>query len=408
MWKKISQFAIFCGFVAAAGTATADGLSALIHDSDVKFELRYRFEGVDQAGKPREAAASTVRLRLNYTTGSVGGCAGFIEGDLLLALGHERYDDTRNGKSDFPVVADPEGIDLNQARIECRVPGSTVLYVGRQRIALDGERFVGPVGWRQNEQTFDALRVETRLLPGTVFNYAFVDSVRRVFGPDAGTPPASLNGASHLLNLRVDSLPIGALSLYGYLLDFEDAPQQSSDTLGARYDGVQELGTSWNLRWALEYARQTEAGANAAEIDAHFSIVELGVGWASGRIVLGREILSGKTGVFDAATNPAFQTPLATLHIWQGWADKFTTTPSSGIEDRYLGIHANRGKWRGQAVWHEFFADEGDSRYGDELDLVVARRIGDRHELLAKLADYRADALFTDTRKFWLQFSATF
>jgi hypothetical protein len=32
------------------------------------------------------------------------------------------------------------------------------LTLGRQRINLDDQRFVGSVGWRQNEQTFDAVR----------------------------------------------------------------------------------------------------------------------------------------------------------------------------------------------------------------------------------------------------------
>ena len=71
----------------------------------------------------------------------------------------------------------------------------------------------------------------------------------------------------------------------------------------------------------------------------------------------GREVLSGESGAFTATTNPAFQTPLATLHKWQGWADKFLTTPSAGIEDVYLGFNVKFSGWNGQAVWHDFSAE---------------------------------------------------
>ena len=57
----------------------------------------------------------------------------------------------------YPVVADPENYDLNRLQLtNSSLPG-TVITLGRQRILLDDQRFVGNVGWRQNEQTFDAL-----------------------------------------------------------------------------------------------------------------------------------------------------------------------------------------------------------------------------------------------------------
>ena len=37
----------------------------------------------------------------------------------------------------------------------------------------------------------------------------------------------------------------------------------------------------------------------------------------------------------------AFVTPLATLHKFQGWADKFLATPASGIEDAYIAVFGN-------------------------------------------------------------------
>jgi hypothetical protein len=388
--------------------AAAEGLAALVEDGKAGLDLRYRYESVEQDDKPLTAGANTLRLRLNLATGSVNGFSALAEFDHVQAIGGEHHDDTRNGLVNYPVVADPEGTDLNQAYIQYAGAGNTTVRLGRQRISLDNERFVGAVGWRQNEQTFDALRLETKAVPGATVNYAFIDRVQRVFGPDAGTPPAHLDGESHALTLKLTKLPLGAISVYGFKLDFDNAPQLSSTTWGARYDGTRAVGGTWNFGWALEYAQQDDTGANAARIDAHYDLVELALKTSSAGFTAGREVLSGESGTFTATTNPAFQTPLATLHKWQGWADKFLTTPSAGIEDLYFGANVKFRGWTGQAVWHDFSAEATGADYGSELDLLVSRKFAERYELLVKYADYSADGLFTDTAKFWLQLAASF
>lgn len=394
--------------VFAARAAAGEGLETLVADGKAGLDLRYRYEDVDQAGKPAAAGASTLRLRLNLATGAVGGFSGFAEFDHVQVIGSEHYDNTRNGLTRYPVVADPAGTDLNQAYLQYAGPAGTTVRLGRQRIRLDGERFIGPVGWRQNEQTFDAFSLETKALPGTTATYAYIDEVRRVFGPDSGSPPATLDSNSHILNLKLIKLPIGALTAYGYFLDFDNAPQLSADTYGVRYDGSHALGEKLKFGWALEYALQRDAGDNQASIDADYSLIELSVKGSAAGVVVGREVLSGERGTFTSATNPAFQTPLATLHKWQGWADKFLTTPSAGIEDIYVGLNGSLAGFNGQAVWHDFKAEATSLDYGTELDLSVSRRFAKRYEVLIKYADYSADGLFTDTTKFWLQFGAAF
>ena len=65
------------------------------------------------------------------------------------------YNSTTNGKTTYPAVADPETYEINRLQLtNTRIPMTTVT-LGRQRIVLDDQRFVGNVGWRQNEQTFD-------------------------------------------------------------------------------------------------------------------------------------------------------------------------------------------------------------------------------------------------------------
>ncbi len=388
--------------------AGADANDRTLAGGKLGFDLRYRHENVEQDGKPLAADANTLRMRINWASGEIGGFSGFLELDHNEALGGQDYDDTRNGRTEHPVIADPEGTDLNQAWVQHEVAGKTLVRLGRQRINLDNQRFVGSSDWRQNEQTFDALRIETKVIRGVIAGYSFVDQVNRVNGPDSGTPPATLEGASHLLNLKLTSLPAGELVAYGYFLDFDDAPQLSSQTLGARYELKHEVAKGWNLKGALELARQEDAGGNPARIDANYALMDLHLLTASLDLFVGREMLSGERGDFTSTENPAFQTPLATLHKWQGWADKFLTTPPAGIEDIYLGLGVKLAGWNALAVWHDFSAEATDQRYGDELNVFVARKFAKRYEVLVKYADYDADEGFTDTRKFWVQLSASF
>jgi hypothetical protein len=391
-----------------AMSAQGEGFGDFFTGGKAGLDLRLRYEGVEQSDMADSAGADTLRIRLGLESGVVRGFSGFAQLDHVEALADARYDDTRNGKLEYPVVPDPQGTDLNQAWLQYAGAAGTVVRAGRQRIAIGNERFVGPVGWRQNEQSFDAIRVDTAALPATQLTYAYVDRVLRVFGPEEGAPPAELSSDSHLFDARVTALPVGALALYGYHLDFGNAPQLSADTVGARYDGERALAKSLTIGWALEYAAQQDAGANVADVDAHYQLLEIRLQKGDIGVLIGRETLSGKRGSYDAATNPAFQTPLATLHPFQGWADKFTTTPSAGVVDAYLGASAGFRGWKGQATWHEFGAEATDATYGTELDLALSRKFAGRYELLAKYADYSADGLFTSTRKFWLQLTAAF
>ena len=104
----------------------------------------------------------------------------------------------------------------------------------------------------------------------------------------------------------------------------------------------------------------------------------------------------------------AFQTPLATLHAFQGWADKFLATPSGGIEDLYVSV---AGKFRGtgySVVYHRFDPETGGPSYGSEWDLVVKRPFAERYSIELKYANYNASSHATDTQKLWVMFAAKF
>ena len=148
-----------------------DSLAAAIAAGSTKFTFRYRNEIVDQKPMSKDAGASTLKSRLTWKSATFNNWGLGVEADYVAVIGGERYNSTVNGNSRYPVVADPEGFDLNQAFVTYKA-GDANLTAGRQRILHDDQRFVGGVGWRQNEQTYDALRVTAKPVDNLAIDYS--------------------------------------------------------------------------------------------------------------------------------------------------------------------------------------------------------------------------------------------
>ena len=367
-------------------------------------EFRYRLETVDQDPFADDAVASTLRSRLNYQTGEWNHLSAFLEADNVTVLGNDTYNSTVNGVTDRPVVADPEYTEANQAYLQLKL-GTFTGIGGRQRIVLDNQRFIGNVGWRQNEQTYDALTLKSSALTKTQLHYSYIANVNRITGPDEGSQPANYHGATHALNGKVDLGALGAVTGFAYLLDFKNAPALSSSTYGVHWAGTYKVSDATKLNWLASYASQGDYADNPNDYSTDYYLLEGGATLGKFGLKAGYEVLGG-----DDQPNHAFQTPLATLHAFQGWADKFLTTPRGGVEDLYLGATANMGPVALQLVWHDFQAEAFSQDYGSEWDASAAYKFGARknYEGLLKFADYQADGFATDTTKLWLQFSAAF
>ena len=124
----------------------------------------------------------------------------------------------------------------------------------------------------------------------------------------------------------------------------------------------------------------------------------------------------GITGGYEklgAQGGKAFQTPMATLHKFNGWADLFLTTPANGIEDFYAGLSYKLPQVKAlpglnaAVTFHRFESDTGSLHYGDEWDASIGFKVK-RVGVLFKFADYNADLFGTDTRKFWVQFEMAY
>lgn len=369
-------------------------------------DVRYRLELVDQDGLPENATASTLRIRAGLRTREWKGLSALVEGEAIVAVGAERYNDTINGRTQFPVVADPEAVLLNQAFVRWKPDSRMELVGGRQAVALDNQRWVGPVGWRQNDQTLDTVRVTVKPTKPIFVDYLYAWRVNRIFGPDS-TQGIWRDTNIHAARAGAAIKPLGTLTTYGYWLDIPSAPLMSSRTLGLRLAGEQRLGPKLKLLYAAEYASQSDNGNNPVSFRHDYWLIEPGISSGPVTVKIGYERLEGN-GV------SALQTPLATLHAFNGWADKFLTTPPNGLRDTYLDVGYKLpalGPIKGVALriaYHDFGATRLGIHYGDEWDAMVTVPVRKNIALLAKLARYRAKTFATDTTRGWLSIEAKF
>src|SRR3990167_3718488 len=379
----------------ASSVGASEDLGNLFRDGKPILDLRYRYEHVDQDNALNNANAQTLRTRVGFQSGKWYGLSALVEADNVSRIGDASYNSTRNGQGDYSVVADPDGSEVNQALLRYdHALGNAV--VGRQRINLDNQRFVGGVAWRQNEQTYDGVLGQLKPLDGLTLTYAYIDNINSIFGPgdnrfDTAGNPANLEGHSHLLNAQYLVMPELTATAYQYRLGLDNLAlgSQSSQTSGVRLKGA-IAGVSY----ALEYAQQKDYADNPLQLDSDYYLGELGYTIKSIALKAGYEVLGGDEG----PGNRAFQTPLATKHAFQGWADIFLLTPADGVEDAYVGFTAPLLGGSLAAWYHDFSAEQGSSQYGDEIDVSYAHPIPGVKGLvgLVKYASYDAD-------EFWAQ-----
>ncbi len=385
------------GPVAADDTAVSS-LADMVRNGTAALDFRYRLEHVDQDGVPETALASTLRSRVSLASAPLAGFAIELELDDVTALGSDRYNSTVNGHSSHPVVADPEGTDVNRAQLEYR-QGALQMTAGRQRILHGNERFVGNVGWRQNEQTYDGLRLQWRGTPVTL-DASHVYRVQRVFGPDDGAQPADWDGAVTLLRTAWNPRPQHTLAVFAYRLDIDRSRNFSealttanaSETVGLEYRGQWQAASV-----AAAWASQGDIGDNPDNYRVRYYNLEATWALPALRLQAGHEVLGADSG-------RGFRTPLATLHKFQGWADMFLITPGDGLRDSWLGLAGERGSVNWGASYHDFRSDERSGSLGRELDMALGWKVNPQLSLQFKVALFAgaSGSGYRDTDKAWL------
>lgn len=409
---NVGSALLFLSLPAQAGNTP----ESLIKEGGFFGEVRYRYEFVDQNGPAPvtdEAKAGTVRTNIGFKTGKYQDFQALLEAQIVQNVGANDFNDTVNGQTNFPVVADPDNEEINQAWLSWSGIEGAEIKLGRQDINLDNQRFIGTVDWRQNDQTFDSIVFNYSGIEKANLSYGYIGNVNRIFGDD--NTLGDLDSTSHFANASYAFTDWLKVTGYGYLFEFDRLAARSSQTFGLRGTGKTQINENWSFAYEAEVATQSDRGNNTASYDEEYYHIAPSVSGYGFTFGAGYEVLGG-----DGAN--AFQTPLATLHKFNGWADKFLDTPAAGLEDAYVsasykvtGLNKAVDGTTFTAVYHDFNGDESGD-FGSEFDASVGKSFElptelpfEKFNILVKYADYNADDTpYTDTQKFWLQVGVNF
>ena len=420
----ISSIAALSALLFAQSALAADTLTDALTGGKASANLQYRYEDVSNgAATKNTATAHTVRLRLGYETATFNGFGAMVEAESVKDLGNKKYDSKATGQTgaaavnNYAVIADPEATEINQAYLSYSGIANTTVKWGRQRIILDNARFVGNVGWRQNEQTFDAFTLVNKSLPSTTITAGYITNANRIFSDSAAAPTSGAFGGNHrmqstILNANYKGWSFAEVVGYAYLLDYDVATAftaNSSDTYGLRLNGSAPMGGN-KVLYTAEFAEQRSAHGNTTNYKTSYTLLEAGVDMTNIAVFkLGYEVLGSDTG----AANTQFKTPLATLHAFNGWADMFLTTPTQGLKDTYITAGTKLAGINLAANYHEYRTDVAIATanindLGSEWGLMAAYGFGKNYTVGLKYADYQAGdanavaAGYVNTQKTWL------
>lgn len=412
--KKVILSTVMASMMFSVAPVSANEGFTLFSDAAFNGELRPRYENVsleDSAKKDADALTVRATLGLKAKLLNIDGLSLKVDGTTVQTIGAAHYDDlsaTRN--TAYEVVADPEQTRFTQAYLEYAF-ADTHLKAGRQILNLDNQRFIGSVGWRQMMQSLDAVTVTNTSLAGVTLTAAYVYSYATIFKePTQQSKSVILNGA-YTLNEMLK------VTLYDYMISSEKGAY-GSDTYGLSLTGDIPAASA-KINYRAEYAKQGDAsfkkvGTTKKENDARYYNLNAMANISGVLLGAGQESLSGTNGS-DGKT--AFSTPLATLHAFNGWADRFLATPTGGLVDSSATLgYSAKGLGKAMLVYHDFESDvdmAGESDLGKEWDLLYTNAIPGVKGLsgLAKAAYYKGGEVggYTkDLSKIWLQLAYQF
>ncbi len=423
---------VFCAAVLTAGLLAGGASAAAPDELDLllealksgkpKLDVRLRYERADMDNQPRVGRAATIRTRLGYGTADYRGFTAYVEMEDVTAEDSGNYWDkvqTNNGRG---VVADPDDTEINQVYLKYVAPESSpvpgTVIAGRQRIILDDARFIGNVGWRQDEQTYDAYYAKSGFgVEGLNLNVAYFNHIRRIFAEDKDA-----NSSSTIVNGSYQIIPELKVAAFAYLLDLDDSlAGEASDTYGLRLNGKWAADDNITIGYQASWATQDEGDQTTTALlpsyDADYIMADGSFGWKDiGTIGVGYEEFEDD--------GQSFHTPLATAHKFNGWADVFLNNGGNsatqggvgGLEDLYVYVApALPCGVKSKIVYHQFESESGGADYGDEIDIVVSKALNKNWTILAKFADYDADSdssnpagFSNDVQRIWAQVNFKF
>ncbi len=399
----VAVTAAFLGAAFILPHAEAHTLGYALTHGTVDFSLRPRYESVVQPGK-KVANAFTVRSLLGYETGAYAHVRAMLQ--LINVAGIvEDYNSIVNHNAAYAVIPDPEATNVNQAYLSYSGIAHTKIRAGRQIIVLNNGRFVGNVDFRQNMQTFDAVSVVNKGVPGLTLYGAYSWRLKdilnqlvpvRVVLLNAGLVVAKktlVSAYSYTYENKAHTAIPGAA-----LCGIAGGPEIcNSETAGARIAGQAPITSAARFLYVADWAHQWDVGGGSPLIDASYYHVGGGVGTGPTFARLDYEVMgSNGSGTYG------FQTPLATKHLFNGWAEIFLVTPQTGLRSTYATVGTAIARAKIAASYYRFRADHGSQRYGHEWDVSLIYPIRPGFVGGVQYADYHADTYAVNTKAAWV------
>lgn len=356
-------------------------------------DLRTRYEFREIDGQDASHAL-TARARVGLLLGEFAGFSLFGEAEANWAIVNDYRSNPTGNDSTRPYVegntpiTDPENLELNRTWLRYNNFGVDA-KLGRQRIIRNNAAFIGNVGWRQNEQTFDAASLA---YGGDNFslNYAYSNRVLRIFGKEAndappGPPLRDFEGDFHFLDGTYKTC-FGKVGGYAYLIDVDNnANVGRSNSFGLYTD-------TGPLHAELAYQDGSTALNNKGDYGSFY-----------GHLIYTYKSNGGCSylGGLEYLEN-YFKTPFATVHAFNGFADAFVLQriglndhggAYDGLSDLYLGF-IRPGLPAGitfKGFVHYFMDDGFSDAYGWEADGVLVKKFNDHLNGILKAAYFSAD-----------------
>ncbi len=367
--------------ISGSAMALQDELLQAFNAGQPDLNIRIRYENVDQDNALKKAQGFTVRTRLGFTTAPLMKTSAHIDINDVRTL----IDDFAPENDIYSPISDPADTQLNQAYLYAQPNEALSLKIGRQRLVINNGRFIGNSGWRQKEQTFDAVTAlyEVDSLQLTMAYIKQVNGVTETF--DA-------NDADNIVaNISYQMTDQAQFSAYHYGIDQTSAIETKIDTTGLRITG--QSGDQLQFLYAVDYASQKNHLKNNI---AEYKFLSLGFGYEAIELLANYEVLGTDDGLYG------FQTPLASKHGFNGWADVWSETPNQGLED--LSVQLSTQVWL--TTWilavHDYSSNQSGDDFGSEINLSAIKSFKDRYILGFKYATYNsANNIRVDTEKVW-------
>lgn len=357
-----------CGELNAAGAAKYDIFDNVHFDG----EIRPRFEYNKEA---EEVSTGSTRITLGIRSTKT-----FSQDWLHFFVESNSVGSTLDENDDFIPYQQRYlgGMDYSDSRIsqlypEIRFTNSTIMRIGRQKVNVSDGRLVGSDDWRQMFRTFDGVSLASAtdqfsLLLSYFYavNPTYSDLERRKAND-------VFVGASYKVaepfKFGVHVYEIGALSTT-YELEVTGTGRISDNSLVSyRLRGGYQ-GTPWMSVRDLT----KQQNVNSGYLDAEMGLTYAGFYFGGGIEGLSPNIdYDVKEGVTDV---PAFQTPYASSHDFNGMDDVFIQTPQGGLIDGMAKLGYKSEEFgRIEVAYHKFNSFGGELNGSGEVSYDLGSEV---------------------------------